>query len=45
MAQGLTLGSYAGGTKKKRSGIHAKSKTSKLKNSKHYQKAYRGQGK
>jgi hypothetical protein len=45
MAKGLTLGNYVGGTKKKRPGIHAKSKTSKLKNSKHYQKAYRGQGK
>ena len=30
--------------KKKRKGIHAKSKTSKLKSSKHYKKAYRGQG-
>ena len=32
------------GFKKKRKGIHAKSKTSKLKSSKHYKKAYRGQG-
>ena len=31
--------------KKKRPGVHAKSKTSKLKSSKNYQKAYRGQGK
>ena len=30
---------------KKRRGVHAKSKTSKLKNSKNYKKAYRGQGK
>lgn len=33
------------GTKKRRAGIHAKSKTSKLKSSKHYIKKYRGQGK
>ncbi len=31
--------------KKKRKGVHAKSKTSKLKNSKNYKKSYRGQGK
>ena len=30
--------------RKKRKGVHAKSKTSKLKSSKHYKKAYRGQG-
>jgi len=30
--------------KKRRPGVHAKSKTSKLKASKHYKKAYRGQG-
>lgn len=29
----------------KRKGIHAKSKTSRLKNSKNYKKKYRGQGK
>ena len=29
----------------RRKGIHAKSKTSKLKSSKNYKKAYRGQGK
>jgi len=27
-----------------RPGVHAKAKTSKLKSSKHYKKAYRGQG-
>ena len=32
------------GIRKKRKGVHAKSKTSKLKSSKHYKKAYRGQG-
>ena len=31
--------------KVKRPGVHAKTKTSKLKNSKNYQKAYKGQGK
>jgi hypothetical protein len=31
-------------TKRKRKGVHAKTKTSKLKNSKNYQKPYRGQG-
>ena len=30
--------------KKKRKGIHAKTKTSNVKGSKHYKKAYRGQG-
>ena len=45
MAKGLTLGNYEGKTKKKRPGVHAKSKTSKLKGSKNYQKAYKGQGK
>jgi hypothetical protein len=45
MAKGLTLGSYVDKPKKKRPGVHAKSKTSKLKGSKNYRKAYRGQGK
>ena len=31
-------------SKKKRPGVHAKSKTSKLKSSKNYSKKYRGQG-
>jgi hypothetical protein len=31
--------------KVKRKGVHAKCKTSKLKSSKNYHKAYRGQGK
>lgn len=30
--------------KKKRPGIHSKTKQSKSKNAKHYKKAYRGQG-
>ena len=33
------------GFKKKRKGIHAKTKPSRVKCSKHYKKAYRGQGK
>lgn len=32
------------GVKKKRKGIHSKTKTSSTKSSKHYKKAYRGQG-
>ena len=32
------------GFKKKRKGIHAKTKTSKVKSSKNYKKPYRGQG-
>ena len=30
--------------KKRRKGVHAKTKTSRVKSSKHYKKAYRGQG-
>jgi len=45
MAKGLTLGNYAEKPKKKRPGVHAKSKMSKLKSSKNYTKTYRGQGK
>lgn len=37
--------SYRETPKKKRPGVHSKSKHSNLKTSKHYQKAYRGQGK
>lgn len=35
---------YQGTSKKKRPGIHSKSRTSNLKQSKHYVKPYRGQG-
>jgi hypothetical protein len=45
MAKGLTLGNYIDKPKKKSPGVHAKSKTSKIKNSKNYVKTYRGQGK
>lgn len=42
-------GSFGGGgtlnrTSPKRKGVHAKSKTSRLKQSKNYKKKYRGQG-
>ena len=40
----LTLVNYLKKPKKRRKGVHAKSKTSKLKNSKNYKKAYKGQG-
>lgn len=39
------VGNYYKKPKKKRKGIHAKSKTSCLKSSKNYRKVYRGQGK
>ena len=45
MAKGLALGNYFDRPKKKRPGVHAKSKSSKLKSSKLYKKTYRGQGK
>jgi len=35
---------YSRSKKKKRPGVHAKSKTSKLKNSKNYKKLYKAQG-
>ena len=35
---------YSESTKKKRPGVHSKCRTSNLKTSKHYVKAYRGQG-
>jgi len=37
-------GSYQEKNKVNRPGVHAKTKTSKNKNSKNYKKAYRGQG-
>lgn len=45
MARGLTVGNYLDKPKVKRPGVHAKSKSSKLKTSRNYKKAYRGQGK
>ncbi len=40
----LTLSPYRERNKKKRPGVHAKSKTSNSKNSINYKKKYRGQG-
>ena len=40
-----TVTSYGSNPRKKRKGVHAKSKTSKLKTSKNYKKKYKGQGK
>ena len=39
-----SVSSYIAKPRKKRPGVHAKSKTSKLKNSKNYKKLYIGQG-
>jgi hypothetical protein len=41
----LTLSPYRVKTRKKRPGVHAKSKTSNSKNSVNYKKKYIGQGK
>ena len=41
----LILSPYIGKPKKKRPGVHAKCKSSKLKTSKNYVKRYKGQGK
>ena len=43
MARQITS-NYKRKTKVKRKGIHAKTKSSKLKSSKNYTKAYKGQG-
>ena len=40
----LIVSAYIDKPKKKRPGVHAKSKSSKLKNSKNYVKSYKGQG-
>jgi hypothetical protein len=40
----IVLSDYKPNQRKKRPGIHSKSKSSKLKKSKNYVKAYRGQG-
>jgi len=40
----IVLSDYLGSKSRKRPGIHAKSKTSKLKGSRNYKKAYKGQG-
>lgn len=41
----LIISDYKKKHKKKRKGVHAKSKSSKLKTSKNYRKKYKGQGK
>jgi len=41
----LVVGNYTDKPRKKRPGIHSKSKSSKLKSSRNYVKRYRGQGK
>jgi len=41
----IILSNYSSSGNKKRPGVHAKSKSSKLKNSRNYKKAYKGQGK
>jgi len=45
MARVISLGGYLQRPKRKRPGVHAKSKTSSLKSSRNYKKKYRGQGK
>lgn len=44
MAKTIDSTSCILGIKIKRPGVHAKNKTSRLKSSKNYKKAYRGQG-
>jgi hypothetical protein len=39
-----TSSNFAPKSRRKRPGVHAKSKTSALKSSKHYKKLYKGQG-
>ena len=41
----LVTSTYAKSKNKKRPGIHAKTKTSKIKGSRNYKKKYKGQGK
>jgi hypothetical protein len=45
MAKIKEISNFVEAPKKNRNGVHAKSKTSKLKTSKNYTKKYRGQGK
>ena len=45
MAKKISAFDYQGGQSVGRPGVHTKTKTSKHKTSKHYKKAYRGQGK
>jgi hypothetical protein len=43
-AKNSSVTSYVAKPKRKRPGVHAKSKTSKIKNSRNYKKLYIGQG-
>jgi len=45
MAKKINAFTYKGDSSVSRPGVHAKTKTSKHKTSKHYKKSYRGQGK
>lgn len=45
MAKKGVLSSFVSKPRRKRPGVHAKTKSSKLKGSKNYVKLYRGQGK
>jgi len=44
MAKKINITAYVLKPRKRRKGIHAKTKTSKLKSSKNYVKPYKGQG-
>jgi|TARA_R110001592_G_scaffold1751_1_gene10417 hypothetical protein len=44
MAKSMNISAYRGGNKITRPGVHAKTKHSNNKNSKHYSKLNRGQG-
>jgi hypothetical protein len=45
MAKKFNVSTYTSNKRSKRPGVHAKTKTSNMKQSKHYKKKYRGQGK
>jgi hypothetical protein len=45
MAKGTTGGAFNATPKKKRKGVHAKTKSTKNKGAQKYKKAYKGQGK
>jgi len=45
MAKGTTGGAFTATPKKKRKGVHAKTKTTKNKGAANYKKSYKGQGK
>lgn len=44
MAKSTSSGTFVASPKVSRPGVHAKTKTSKTKNSKNYKKPYKGQG-